>query len=286
MNSRDIKIIECPRDAMQGISQFISTEHKIDYINLLLKCGFDTIDFGSFVSAKTIPQMADTHKVLQHLDLSQTQTKLLAIIANERGAEDALQQESITYLGFPYSVSETFQVRNTNRGSSEAFDLIQLLQNKCVKHGKELVVYISMAFGNPYGDHWNCDLILEESDKLSALGIKTISLADTIGLADPESIFYLYSHLVPGQPHVEFGAHFHTQPDNWKEKIDAALKGGCKRFDGAIKGFGGCPMAKDELVGNMDTINLYHYFEEMGYVTGIQTESFMNAIGKATEIFI
>jgi len=257
-----IKIIECPRDAMQGIKHFIPTELKTEYINALLKVGFDTIDFGSFVSAKSIPQLQDTKEVLDGLDLSQSKSKLLAIIANVRGAEEAVKYEKISYLGFPFSISETFQMRNTNSTIEQSLINVEEIQNLCIQNNKELVIYISMGFGNPYNDEWNSELVINWVNKTTELGIKIISLSDTVGVANPESISYLFSNLIPAFPEIEFGAHLHAHPNNWEEKIKAASDNGCKRFDGAIKGYGGCPMTEDELVGNMPTENLLFYFKD------------------------
>lgn len=252
-----MKLIECPRDAIQGIKHFIPTEKKIKYINLLLESNlFDTIDFGSFVSPKAIPQMADTAEVVQGLNLSHTQTKLLAIIANERGGTEACQFEQISYLGYPFSISETFQLRNTNATISESLEIVKAIQEITEKADKQLVTYISMGFGNPYGDEWNAEIAIKWVDELQKLGIKIFSLSDTVGVATPESITYLFENLIPKYPNLEFGAHLHTTPDTWQEKVDAAYKAGCRRFDGAILGYGGCPMAADELVGNMPMENL------------------------------
>ena len=280
-----MKIIECPRDAMQGIHEFIPTEKKITYLNSLLRVGFDTIDFGSFVSPKAIPQLKDTAEVLKKLDLSNTKSKLLVIIANTRGAEDAVRFDEISYLGFPFSISETFQQRNTNSSVSESLKRVEEIQNLCVKNKKELVVYISMAFGNPYGDEWNSDIVIYWTKKISELGIKIIALADTVGVSNPESINYLFSRIVPEFPDVEIAAHLHTTPDTWEEKITAAYNNGCKRFDAAIKGFGGCPMAKDELVGNMPTENLITYFEKKNIDLGIDKTEFKNAMNLAVATF-
>lgn len=259
----NMKIIECPRDAMQGIKEFIPTQKKADYINSLLKVGFDTIDFGSFVSPKAIPQLQDTAQVLNKLDLSSTRSKLLAIIANVRGAQDAVAFDEITYLGFPFSVSETFQKRNTNSTIEESLVRVEEIQTLCVKHKKELVVYLSMAFGNPYGDEWNSDIVIKWAKKMNSMGIKILALADTIGVSNPENISYLFSNIIPELKGVEVGAHLHTTADTWKEKVKAAYENGCHRFDSAIKGLGGCPMAEDELVGNMATENLLSYFNEL-----------------------
>jgi hydroxymethylglutaryl-CoA lyase len=259
---KSIKLIECPRDAMQGWAHFIPTATKINYLNSLLKVGFDVLDCGSFVSPKAIPQMADTKDVLPQLNIEDTQTKLLTIIANERGATDAIAFEQISYLGFPFSISETFQKLNTNSTIEESLHRVEAIQNLCVNNKKEMVVYISMGFGNPYGDDYNADIAIKWIQKLQELGIKKFSLADTVGLAKPEIISYLFKHLIPAFSQLEIGAHFHTTTSTWKEKLDAATGAGCKVFDGAIRGIGGCPMAQEELVGNMDMINLLSYFKE------------------------
>ena len=251
--TKALKIIECPRDAMQGIKAFIPTEKKIQYIQALLRVGFDTIDFGSFVSPKAIPQMADTAEVLAGLDLSKTSSKLLAIIANTRGAQDAAQHAQIDYLGFPFSISENFQMRNTHKTIAESVVTLNEILDIANKAGKEVVVYISMGFGNPYGDPWNVEIVGEWTEKLAKMGVKILSLSDTVGTSNPETIDNLFSNLIPAYPQIEFGAHLHTTPSTWHEKVDAAYKAGCLRFDGAIQGFGGCPMAKDELTGNMPT---------------------------------
>jgi hydroxymethylglutaryl-CoA lyase len=280
-----VKIIECPRDAMQGLHDFIPTSTKINYINQLLKVGFDTIDFGSFVSPKAIPQMRDTAEVLAGLDLTSTPSKLLAIVANVRGAQDAMQHDAIRYIGFPFSISETFQQRNTNSSIAQSVDTVKQMQELCVKHGKELVVYISMGFGNPYGDEWNADIALHWVNEMNKLGIRILSLSDTIGIANPESISYLFSNLIPAFPQIEFGAHLHTTPDTWLEKVEAAHQHGCMRFDGAMKGFGGCPMAADKLTGNMPTENLVAYFSNQNIVTGIDQNIFTDAMLVANEVF-
>ncbi|MFD2247339.1 hydroxymethylglutaryl-CoA lyase [Pontibacter ruber] len=280
-----MKIIECPRDAMQGLKQFIPTEVKIDYINTLLKVGFDTIDFGSFVSPKAIPQMRDTAEVLANLDLDNTRSKLLAIIANVRGAEDAAQHQQINYLGFPLSVSETFQERNTNKSIAEAMEQLAHIQDICGRHDKSLVTYISMGFGNPYGDPWNAETVIRFVEDLDKLGVKIISLSDTIGMSNPEIITYLFGSLIPAFPHIEFGAHLHTTPATWQEKVDAAYNAGCLRFDGAIRGYGGCPMAKDELVGNMATENLVGYFENKGLNLELNKEAFQAAMAQSVAVF-
>ncbi|WP_370391996.1 hydroxymethylglutaryl-CoA lyase [uncultured Winogradskyella sp.] len=279
-----VKLIECPRDAMQGIKDFIPTEKKVQYIQSLLRVGFDTIDFGSFVSPKAIPQMADTAEVLSNLDLSKTESKLLAIIANTRGAKDAAQHAQIDYLGFPFSISENFQMRNTHKTIAESVvTLNEILEIADASH-KKVVVYISMGFGNPYGDPWNVEIVGEWTDKLSKMGVKILSLSDTIGTSDPENIQYLFSNLIPKYPHIEFGAHLHTTPSTWFEKIDAAYNSGCRRFDGAIQGFGGCPMAKDELTGNMPTEKLLSYFTQRK-AHNLNAMSFESAYNEATKIF-
>ena len=281
-----VKIIECPRDAMQGIkSHFISTEAKANYINSLLKVGFDTIDFGSFVSPKAIPQMRDTAAVLARLDLSQTTSKLLAIVANVRGATDAVQFEEIDYLGYPFSISENFQMRNTHKTISQSIETLQEILTIANSANKEVVAYLSMGFGNPYGDPWNVEIVSEWTEKLSGMGVKILSLSDTIGSSTPAVISQLFSNLIPIYPAIEFGAHLHTSPSLWHEKVHAAFHAGCKRFDGAIKGYGGCPMAKDELTGNMPTEKLISYFTEQKVVTGIKPMSFESAYNQALKIF-
>jgi hydroxymethylglutaryl-CoA lyase len=280
-----LKLIECPRDAMQGINTFIETEKKIEYINLLLKAGFDTIDAGSFVSAKAIPQMQDSAKVFESLDMSNTKSKLLAIVANERGANDAAAFSNISYLGFPFSISENFQQRNTNSSIEQSLARVAEIQNICVKHNKELVVYISMAFGNPYDEPWNADLAIHWCNKLAALGIKTLALSDTIGVSNPENINYLFSNLISALPQVEFGAHLHSTPTTASEKIAAAYQAGCRRFDSAIHGLGGCPMAKDDLTGNLATETLLSYFEQENIVTGLHTNIMDEAYRMAWSVF-
>ena len=281
-----VKIIECPRDAMQGIkSHFISTEAKANYINSLLKVGFDTIDFGSFVSPKAIPQMRDTAAVLARLDLSQTTSKLLAIVANVRGAIDAVQFEEIDYLGYPFSISENFQMRNTHMTIHQSIDALKEILTIANNANKEVVAYLSMGFGNPYGDPWNVEIVSEWTEKLSGMGVKILSLSDTIGSSTPDVISHLFSNLIPTYPAIEFGAHLHTSPSLWYEKVHAAFHAGCKRFDGAIKGYGGCPMAKDELTGNMPTEKLISYFTEQKVVTGIKPMSFESAYNQALKIF-
>lgn len=263
-------LVECPRDAMQGLKPFIPTDQKARYLNQLLKVGFDVLDFGSFVSPKAIPQLRDTAEVLNKLNLSSTQTKLLAIIANKRGAEDAVSFDEIQYLGYPFSISETFQQRNTKATIEESLIRVEEIQNVCEKKGKKMVVYISMGFGNPYGDPYSPEIAIQWSEKLvTQLGIEIISLADTIGVSNPENIKGLFSALIPALPSVTFGAHLHTTPETWREKVSAAWEAGCYRFDGALKGFGGCPMAEDELVGNMPMEKIVQFFEEQGVETAL-----------------
>lgn len=280
-----VKIIECPRDAMQGIKDFIPAKNKAQYIQALLRVGFDTIDFGSFVSPKAIPQMADTAQVLSMLDLSQTKSKLLAIVANVRGAEDACEHKEINYLGYPFSISENFQMRNTHKTIAQSIEILQSIIDIATSNNKEVVAYLSMGFGNPYGDPWNVEIVGEWTQKLSDMGVKILSLSDTIGSSSAEIIEYLFSNLIPRYEHIEFGAHLHTTPDTWHEKINAAYKSGCLRFDGAIQGFGGCPMAKNELTGNMPTEKLLSYFTSKKADTGLQAMSFESAYNEATKIF-
>jgi len=281
-----IKIIECPRDAMQGFEHFIPTETKINYLNLLLKAGFDTLDFGSFVSPKHIPQMRDTALVLEKLNLSASKTKLLAIIANYRGAEDACRFEQIKYIGFPLSASETFQKKNTNQSIEQAFESLEEINELCVKNNKTLVVYISMGFGNPYGDVYNSELIFNLVEKLKLLKIKIISFADTVGLAKPDEIFNLYTSIVPQFTEIEFGVHLHSSSNNIYEKIEAAYNAGCKRFDGALKGFGGCPMAEDELIGNIPTELIIDFFEKKEIDLKINKVVLNDALIQVDKVFI
>lgn len=281
-----LKIIECPRDAMQGIKMFIPTEIKVNYINQLLKVGFDTIDFGSFVSPKAIPQMRDTADVLSKLELSATQSKLLAIVANIRGANDASQFEEIDYLGYPFSISENFQMRNTGKTIAESVIILEEILNIAHKSNKEVVAYLSMGFGNPYGDPWNVEIVADWTRKMATMGIKIISLSDTIGSSTPDIIDYLFTNLIPMYSEIEFGAHLHTTPTTWKEKVHAAYAAGCKRFDSAIKGYGGCPMAKDELTGNMPTEKLVSYFKENNVDIDLNTIEFDNAFAKSSNVFL
>ncbi len=279
-----IKLTECPRDAMQGIRTWIPTAQKVQYLNQLLKVGFDTIDFGSFVSPKAIPQMKDTAKVLSKIHLPQDRSKLLAIVANTRGAYDAVQFEEIDILGFPFSISETFQIRNTNSTIEQSLHRVADIQSIAIKNKKQLLVYVSMGFGNPYGDEWNVEIVEKWTRQLSSMGIRMISLSDTIGVSTKESIGYLFSNLIPALPEVAFGAHLHTTPSTWKEKVTAAYQAGCLRFDGAIKGYGGCPMAKDELTGNMPTENMIHFFNEKKLLN-LDIEAFNKALRLSGDIF-
>jgi hydroxymethylglutaryl-CoA lyase len=292
-------ITECPRDAMQGIHDFIPTNSKAAYINKLLRVGFDIIDFGSFVSPKAIPQMKDTAEVLSQLDKEfisiptqpqtsnfKPQTKLLAIIANERGAIDAASFEEITFLGYPFSVSEEFQKRNTNHTISESLPVVEAIQNLCNKKNKQLVIYISMGFGNPYGERWSADVVIKWVKQLVSMGIKIIPLADTVGVSNPQNISHLFSNLIPEFPGVEFGAHLHTRPDQWKEKVEAAYNSGCRRFDSTVKGIGGCPMAKDELVGNLATENLVGFCKEKNVSISLNEQALQDAIFSSSKVFI
>lgn len=282
----DVKFIECPRDAMQGIGPFISTELKVKYLNELLKVGFDTIDIGSFVSTKAIPQLADTAEVLARIDRRGSKSKLLVIVANERGAEEAVKQASVTYLGYPFSISETFQQRNTNTGIEGSWERTARIAELARANGKELVVYISMAFGNPYGDAWSPEVALHWVDRLvKELGVGIIALSDTVGVARPEDITSMFRALIPALPTVEFGAHLHCTPENWKAKTQAAWDGGCRRFDGAIKGYGGCPMAEDELVGNLQTELFVHHLDDQGIRTGLDLAQLDRCVVEAASVF-
>jgi hydroxymethylglutaryl-CoA lyase len=270
---------------MQGIHEFIPTRDKILYINTLLKVGYDTLDFGSFVSPKAIPQMADTDEVVQSIELEGSRSKLLAIVANEKGAKRAVAYDQISYLGYPFSISETFQKRNTRSSIKQSFDRVKKISRLCQEFGKELVIYISMGFGNPYGDHYDTALVKEWVDRIHPLGVNIFSLSDTVGVAKPETISFLFSHLTEAYPEIEFGAHFHTAPHNWREKIEAAYKNGCRRFDGAIKGYGGCPMAKDELMGNMPTENMINYFDREVLGPNFSIEAFEDALRMSLKVF-
>ena len=285
MAQESIKLIECPRDAMQGWKTFIPTEQKVRYLNSLLEVGFDTIDFGSFVSPKAIPQMADTKLVIPQLKLTDSKSKLLVIIANERGAEDAVLFDEISYLGFPLSVSETFQQRNTNSSIQESLKRVEAIQELCIKNNKQLVVYLSMGFGNPYGDPWSEEIVFKYADQLVELGIETISLADTVGLAAAEQVKRMMGYLVQQLPDTEIGVHLHSTHINWREKLAAAHEAGCRRFDGALKGIGGCPMADDELVGNMDTEKMISFFEKKAQLN-LNKEALQKSLLIAGEIFI
>ncbi|EDM43155.1 hydroxymethylglutaryl-CoA lyase like protein [unidentified eubacterium SCB49] len=280
-----VKIIECPRDAMQGIKDWIPTEEKVQYLQSLLRCGFDTIDFGSFVSPKAIPQMVDTAEVLAQLDLSKTDSKLLGIVANVRGAESASLHPEIQYLGYPFSISENFQMRNTHKTIAQSIETLSEILNIADRSNKEVVTYLSMGFGNPYGDPWNVEIVGEWAEKLASMGVTILSLSDTVGTSDPETIDYLFKNLIPKYPNIEFGAHLHTTPTAWHEKVDAAYKAGCRRFDGAIQGFGGCPMAKDELTGNMPTEKMLSYFTAEKVDCNINPMSFESSHNEATKIF-
>ncbi|GAB3934046.1 hydroxymethylglutaryl-CoA lyase [Mucilaginibacter myungsuensis] len=281
---KKIRLTECPRDAMQGLHNFVPTDVKAEYINRILRCGFDTVDFGSFVSPKAIPQMQDTASVLDKLDLAATSSKLLAIIANLRGAEEAVQHNGITYLGFPFSISETFQMRNTNSSIEDSFITVDKIQNLCEQRGKKLRVYLSMGFGNPYGDDWSIDILQHWANKISATGVRDIYLSDTVGIATSQQISEVFNKLKSNDD-VAFGAHLHSTPDTWYDKIDAAYQAGCRSFDSAIKGYGGCPMAKDVLTGNIATENVLGYLQERKLDTGVDMERFANAMAYAGEVF-
>ena len=283
---KQLKLIECPRDAMQGWKTLIPTKKKIEYINQLLKVGFDSIDFGSFVSPKAVPQMADTKEVIKELDVKNSHSKLLAIIANVRGAEEAAGFEEIHYLGFPFSVSPTFQMRNANSTIEESLERVKEIKRICDINEKELVVYISMAFGNPYDDKYNENIVLEWIDKIAGEGIGIISLADTVGMADASQVASIVNKVISRFPVLETGVHLHSNSFNWQQKIDAALQNGCLRFDGALKGFGGCPFAEDELVGNMNTELMIPYFKQLGYLKNINESELLKASQMASEIFI
>jgi hydroxymethylglutaryl-CoA lyase len=281
-----MKLIECPRDAMQGLHDYLSVEDKVRYINAILKVGFDTIDAGSFVSPKAIPQLKDTAEVLSKLDMSSTKSKLLVITANKRGAEEAVQFDEVSYLGFPFSISETFQKRNINSTIEDSLRRLDNVQNLCVKNNKKMVTYFSMAFGNPYGDEWSPEIVANWVGKLiQGSGVDILSLSDTIGTSNPDSIKGLFEYVIPNFPEVEIGAHLHTTPDTWKEKVGAAIESGCKRFDGAIKGFGGCPMATDDLTGNMATENIISYLNENNIEHGLNEKAFNEAMIMSLEIF-
>ena len=279
----DVKIIECPRDAMQGMSLFVPTKTKIEYLNALLKVGYHTLDCGSFVSPQAIPQMRDTQEVLDNLEDSST--RLSVIVANRWGVNDAVKHDRVQYLGYPFSISETFQQRNTNKSIADSFDMVKYLLDKSTKNDKEVVIYISMGFGNPYGDDWNVSIVEDWVGKLTDLGIDSFSISDTVGISTPSDISNVFNALIGNYGKAEFGAHFHTRPDEWQEKIDSAYKSGCRRFDGAIKGYGGCPMAKDELVGNMPTENMVSYFDTNDVTHGLDAMAFDKALQIAQHIF-
>jgi hydroxymethylglutaryl-CoA lyase len=285
-DNKTVVLVECPRDAMQGWASFIPTASKIEYINSLLRVGFDTIDFGSFVSPKAIPQMADTAEVIKGLDLSLSKSKLLAIVANERGAQEAIQYNEITFLGFPFSLSPTFQMRNTNATMKESLQRVDAIQELCIRQGKQMVVYLSMGFGNPYGDVYNDEMLLKWAGEMVNRKIGIVSLADTVGLATPEQVSSALGVLVPEYPNTQFGVHLHSSAVNWKPKLESALNAGCLRFDGALKGIGGCPMAGDDLVGNMDTAKIIYFLEENKRQTGINHEALLESLELASRIFI
>jgi hydroxymethylglutaryl-CoA lyase len=284
--NKRVVLVECPRDAMQGWASFIPTASKIEYINSLLRVGFDTIDFGSFVSPKAIPQMADTAEVIRGLDLSLSRSKLLAIVANERGAQEAVEYDEITFLGFPFSLSPTFQLRNTNATMEESLKRVDAIQERCIRYGKQLVVYLSMGFGNPYGDVYNDDMLVKWAGEMVKRNIGIISLADTVGLATPEQISFAVGALIPEYPNTQFGVHLHSSAVNWESKLESAQAAGCLRFDGALKGIGGCPMAGDDLVGNMDTAKMIYFLEENNRPTGINQEALLESLELASRIFI
>lgn len=281
-----ITMVECPRDAMQGWTHFIPTAEKVNYLNALLKVGFDVLDFGSFVSAKAIPQLADTKDVIPQLDLSNTRTKLLAIVANTRGAEEAVQYDEISYIGFPFSVSETFQMKNTIKTIAQSLVQVEEIQKLCIQHGKDLVIYISMGFGNPYGDEYNAQIAINWVNKITQLGIKTIAMSDTVGVAKPDTISHIFSHLIPEFKDVSIGAHFHSTPDKWEEKVKAAYDNGCVRFDSAMKGIGGCPMAENDLVGNLATENILGWCDNNNIKLNLNRDAFDEAMYMASGIFM
>lgn len=285
-SSDAIHLVECPRDAMQGWTHLIKTEDKIRYINALLKVGFHTIDFGSFVSPKAIPQMADTKDVLKGLKLDGSISKLLAIVANTRGAEEAVVYDEISYLGFPFSISPTFQQRNTNSSMEESLFRIDEIQELCIKNDKQLVVYLSMGFGNPYGDEYNQDTLLYWAKQMVSRDITILSLADTVGVATPQQITFALETLIPQYPDTSFGVHLHSTQDNFAAKLEAAVKAGCTRFDGALKGIGGCPMAQDDLVGNMNTELMIPYLEEKANLVSIDKKALLDSLTIASEIFV
>lgn len=279
------KLIECPRDAMQGLHEFVATDIKAEYINLLLKVGFDTIDFGSFVSPKAIPQLKDTSAVLEKLQLQENGTKLLAIVANTQGVQAAIKHPEIKYLGFPFSVSETFQKKNTNSSIKESLLRVEELLNLCSKSNKEAVIYLSMGFGNPYGDEWSHEIVEYWANELVNRGAKILSLADTTGMSSPEKINYLFPKLTNSFPEIEFGVHLHSNPSNWHEKIEASWDSGCRRFDSALRGFGGCPMANDSLTGNIATEGLISFLETKGENLSLDMEKWEEAMQYSSKVF-
>ena len=286
MKHSPLTLVECPRDAIQGWHRMIPTGDKVHYLNSLLQVGFDTLDFGSFVSPSAIPQMADTKEVLSMLDAHESSTKLLAIVANPRGAEEAMVYDRISYLGFPFSISPTFQLRNTNSSMEESLVRVETIQECCIKNKKELVVYLSMGFGNPYGDPYSEEIVVQWADKMVELGIRIISLADTVGLASPEQVSFALGTLIPRYPSTVFGAHLHATAQNWQAKLEAALNAGCTRFDGALKGIGGCPMAQDELVGNMDSEKMIRFFTEKQLAPALNRGALQESLRIAAELFV
>ncbi|MEL6123643.1 MAG: hydroxymethylglutaryl-CoA lyase [Bacteroidota bacterium] len=280
-----IHLTECPRDAMQGIKTWIPTATKVEYLNQLLKVGFDRLDFGSFVSPKAIPQMRDTGEIVDQLDMGTTDTDLLAIVANQRGARDAVQYEQISYLGYPFSLSETFQLRNTNATIETSLHRVSDIQATAIKSGKHVLIYLSMGFGNPYGDEWNVEIVEQWVNALYSMGIRHMSLSDTIGVSNADNIQYLFSNLIPRFSDVTFGAHLHTTPDKWEEKVNAAYLSGCRHFDGAMRGYGGCPMAADDLTGNMPTEHMISYFDRHQISSSIDSDQLALALAKAATIF-
>lgn len=281
-----IKIVECPRDAMQGFHSFIKTEDKVDYINSLIKVGFYALDCGSFVSVKSVPHLADTANVLKAIDKVENGTKLLVIAANERGASEACSFDNVDIIGFPFSISEQFQLRNTKQNFSQAQNTLKTIKQLCDQHNKELLVYLSMGFGNPYGEDWSVDLAFNWCKTLAEMGVKFINLSDTIGKAQPEDISSLFEKCLKDLPEIEFGAHFHTRPDNYLANVSAAYNAGCRKFDTAIKGFGGCPFATDKLTGNLPTEDLIRFLDDADYSHSINTSAFNEAYQKASKIFL
>ena len=280
-----IKIIECPRDAMQGIKRWIPSDEKLSYLQSILSVGFDVVDFGSFVSSRVIPQMRDTDYIIKNLDTTNTNSKLLAIVANYRGAVAACNYSTISYIGYPFSISEIFQMRNTNKTMAESFDDLKKIKSIIEAKNKKLVVYLSMGFGNPYGEPWNLEIIEKWIQSLNSIGVETISISDTIGTAKKSDINKIYSFLIPRYSKIEFGAHFHSKPNEWYEKVNEAYINGCRRFDGAIMGFGGCPMAKDDLTGNVPTEKLLSFFNSIKENTSINSLHFESCYNNALKLF-